>query len=188
MENLEQYKEHMKTIDTWKAFTKEHPELNLPSYATLIRQCGSWKSLQRFYGLITGVPYKAIKNMREDQVLNLLEPYRMQLSSTRKVWDDFVEGQDNLLPTSTALITYFGSWNEVKKKNQLGTNDNHRPNKYTDQELFSIVKEHEAIIYSPRKWDAYRKAHNTSLPSSQTIAKRIPKDKLKELEQQFKAK
>ena len=69
--------------------------------------------------LITGVPYKAIKNMRENQVLNLLEPYRMQLSSTRKVWDDFVEGQDNLLMTSTALITYFGSWNEVKKKISL---------------------------------------------------------------------
>ncbi|PIJ95606.1 hypothetical protein [Lysinibacillus sphaericus] len=110
------YKEHINSIKDWVAFTKQNPNLQLPSKNSLLRYFGTWNDLKKKLGLNINIRTEMI-SLEKDGYLKLLEPYKEHLRTIKR-WERFrIEHPELKLPSSHTLIVNFdGSWFKLKKE------------------------------------------------------------------------
>lgn len=108
----------------YRAYRDSHPELDLPSFATLRRTCGSWTTAMESAGLnpYKGTPILEQKYTLEDcisavqTVIDNTEDYNL----TVRDYDAYVGKHPELnLPSRSVVIDRCKSWNNAKKLIEL---------------------------------------------------------------------
>lgn len=94
-------------------------------------------------------------------------------------WNQYAK--ENGLPHSQTFIQRFGSWNTIKEKLNLDTNNQHRPVKYQINELNSIIREHKEALTSINSWNQYAQRHN--LPSYDVFERHLGAEQIEEITQ-----
>jgi hypothetical protein len=103
--------------------------------------------------------------MNKDTLIELLEPHKQHLTTTKK-WDEYAK--EHNLPPSVTLIYHFDSWSNVKNAFGVFVKKNI---KYTKSELVEIGKKHQEYFHRKLIWDKHSVEHG--LPASATYIKRF---------------
>lgn len=112
----------------------------------------------------------------DDELLKIANEHRVHFTSTRK-WNEYA--RKNGLPHHQTFIQRFGSWNDVKEKLGLQTNNQYRPLKYSKTELLKILSEHSKAYTSINAWNMYAKKHQ--LPTHGVFERQLGINQLEEL-------
>jgi len=94
---------------------------------------------------------------KRSELLDLIRGHEEHLTSVIK-WNQYSKEHD--LPHSQTLIKSFGTWNKLKEHLSLEAYEQHRPLKYTDEMLNSILKEHHEHYTSVLGWNQYAESNN----------------------------
>jgi len=158
------YKEHLTSSQTYMKFRKEHPELELPHFQNIIAVFGSWNEFKKELGL-------------ETHQIGRLPKYSYQ---------ELVD----ILKENKEYFTDANTWNEHAEKHNLPSMQYMRNRipidiiqQYTDYAkwydysisyiLETIYKHKEAFMKGKNHWERYATQH--SLPHYHTIINKIGK-------------
>lgn len=70
-------------------------------------------------------------------------------------WNQYAK--TNKLPHSQTLIKRLGKWNEIKRRLNIERNEQHRPIKYSKEELIELLKQHKNAFKNIYEWNQYAK-------------------------------
>lgn len=110
----------------------------------------------------------------DEELWGILKKHKDAITSVA-AWNRYAK--KHKLPHSQTFINRFGSWNEIKKKLNLNINQQHRPSKYSKEELYEILRKHNNAYKNIYQWNQYAKKHK--LPSHDVFVRHLG---LKELE------
>jgi hypothetical protein len=164
---LTPHKEFLSTTTKWDDYAKEH---ELPSSANLIYQFGTWNQLKKLLGLTTQNQSYSLKEL-EEIALKHKEKF-----TTIKEWDTHVKEQS--LPSAMTYIKAFESWRKAQSTFGI-TNEKKRKDKYSKDEIRTILIEQSQNFTNRKQWDEYAKEHK--LPTFKTIKKYYSYDEILEL-------
>lgn len=109
----------------------------------------------------------------KDDLIELLRGHKEHITSISN-WNQY--RADKSLPHAQTIISHFGSWNAFKDVLNLEKNQQNRPQKYSDEELLSILEKHKEQYSSVAAWDQF--AENNNLPKHFIFLDRVGPDVL----------
>lgn len=112
----------------------------------------------------------------DDELIELAKKHHEYLTSVGK-WNEYARKRN--LPHSSTFIQRFGGWNILKERLELETNEQHRPQKYSTEELISILSEHKNAYTNIFSWNQYAMKHK--LPTHWVFERHLGIEKIQQI-------
>lgn len=162
IKQVEPYKEHVSSTLSYNTFRKEHNELELPHFQSVIKIFGSWNEFKSALGLEThSIGRRPIYT--DEELLKVLKEHR-EYFINQKTWNEHADKEQ--LPRFSVM------------KNRLPLDIIQRYTNYakrygySQSQLIDVVKTHkEQLKLGKNNWERYAAIHK--LPQYNTLIERL---------------
>lgn len=156
LEIAKHYQEKFTTVRGWDSFADIY---GLPKSVTYIKQLGNWNEIKEKLNFVPTSRDDYNYSNSKESIISVLKEHGSEYTN-RTDWD--VYAKENSLPTYKTIRKYI-SYDELKTIV--------KSNRYTNEELIKIARDHRENFTSINKWNEH--ARENKLPNATTYIRRF---------------